>query len=213
MIIADDHVLTANSLFAVIRDHRPQYELVGRAGTAEEAVALCRKVRPDLLLLDTTISGQSEIKIVPQVKQFSPGTRILLYCPTANQHEILAGIRAGADGFLEKTCSEFDFFEALDRVTNGENYLCRKTLAKLLSALRSVVTSETRDPGELTRREREVLELLAAGETSKTVAKKLFIGVSTVESHRANLMEKLGVRNVAELVQHAFKRGLLPGAP
>lgn len=209
ILIADTHLLTADSLFSIISQSRGGCELVGYAKDAVEAVSLCTRLRPDLLLLDVGVSGQSGARIVREIKKATPATRILLYCTTTNENEILDAVRGGADGFLEKSCSRAEFVAAVDRVAAGESHLCARSLNALAKALRRTIGEELRDRKRLTAREKEILLLVAAGNSSKDIAKKLFLGVSTVETHRANLMTKVGARNVARLVQYAFENGLL----
>jgi DNA-binding NarL/FixJ family response regulator len=180
---------------------------MGYASGAAETVSLCGRLKPDLLLLDTSISGQRGARIVREIKKATPTTRILLYCTTTNENEILDALRGGADGFLEKSCSRADFVAAVDRVAAGESHLCARSLNALAKALRRTTGDELRN--KLTAREKEILLLVAAGNSSKEIAKRLFVGVSTVETHRANLMTKIGARNVAQLVQYAFENGLL----
>ena len=209
ILIADTHLLTADSLFSVILQSRGDCELAGYAKGAVETVSLCTRLKPDLLLLDAGVSGQSGARIVREIKKATPATRILLYCTTTNENEILDALRGGADGFLEKSCSRAEFVVAVDRVAAGETHLCARSLNALAKALRQTSGDELRDRNKLTAREKEILLLVAAGNSSKEIAKKLFLGVSTVETHRANLMTKVGARNVAQLVQYAFENGLV----
>jgi DNA-binding NarL/FixJ family response regulator len=209
ILIADTHLLTADSLFSIISQSRGDCELMGYASGAVETVSLCGRLKPDLLLLDTSIFSRSGARIVREIKKATPTTRILLYCTTANENEILDALRDGADGFLEKSCSRADFVAGVDRVAAGESHLCARSLNALVRALRRTTGDELRNRNKLTAREKEILLLVAAGNSSKEIAKKLFLGVSTVETHRANLMTKVRVRNVAQLVQYAFENGLL----
>jgi two-component system, NarL family, response regulator NreC len=209
ILIADSHVLTADSLFSLISQSRGDCELVGHAGNAADMISLCTRLKPDLLLLDTGISGQSGVRLLSEIKEATPATRIVFYCTTANESEILDAMRGGADGFLEKSCSRSEFVAALDRVIAGESHLCARSLNALAKALRRATAHELSDSNKLTMREKEILVLVAAGNSSKEIAKRLFVGVSTVETHRANLMTKIRARNVAQLVQYAFNNGLV----
>jgi len=209
ILIADPHVLTADSLFSIISQGRGDRELIGYASGATHAVSLCSRLKPDLLLLEASISRQNAVAILSKIKKVAPATRILFYCATANENEILDAMRGGADGFLEKSCSRSDFVAAVDRIAAGEIHLCTQSLNALSRALRRTMGRELRDRSGLTEREQEVLALVTAGNSSKEIAKQLFVEVSTVETHRTNLMKKVGARNVAQLVQYAFENGLL----
>jgi DNA-binding NarL/FixJ family response regulator len=210
--IADDHLLTGESLFSMVSQNGHRCELVGEASTAEEAISLCQRFTPDLLLLDLNMPGQGGIALVPKIKRIAPATRILLYCTKANERDVLAALRAGADGFLEETCSRSDFLQAVDCLINGGNYLCPKSVKILaLSLSRTAGQGATRNEGnpQLTPREKEIIAFVAAGHSSKEIASKLFLSVSTIETHRANLMAKIGVRNIAQLIQYALREGLV----
>jgi DNA-binding NarL/FixJ family response regulator len=196
----------------MISHHDTTCELVGEATTGEEAISICQRFRPDLLLLDVDIPGQGGIALIPKIKRVAPDTRILLYCPKASERDVLAALRAGADGFLEKTCSQADFLQAVDRVSKGGNYLCPKSLNALASGLRRTGghgAGRKQDATHLTAREKEIVAFVAAGDSSKEIAKKLFLSVSTIETHRANLMGKIGARNIAQLIQYALREGLV----
>jgi len=210
--IADEHLLTGESLFSIISQNNGTCELVGEASTAGEAISVCQRFTPDLLLLDLNMPGQSGVALVPKIKRITPGTRILLYCAKVNERDVLAALRAGADGFLEETCSRSDFLQAVDRLVNGGSYLCPKSVNALARSLRLTVGqggARTQGNSQLTAREKEIIGFVAAGDSSKEIAKKLFLSVSTVETHRANLMAKIGARNIAQLIQYALREGLV----
>ena len=207
--IADDHVLTRESFFSMISHGGRSCELVAEASTAAEALSICQRLTPDLLLLDVELAGKNAVALVPEIKRLTPGTRVLLYCMTALDGDILAAMRAGADGFLEKTCSRADFLQAVDRLCAGDNYLCPKTVNALAKSLRGKPLEPKHDRPELTAREKEILILIAAGDSSKDIARRLFLSVSTVETHRANMMMKIDARNVAQLIHYGLQSGLV----
>ena len=211
IIIADDHVLTRESLFSMVLQTSRRSELVAEASSVAETLSVIKRFAPDLLLLDVDTPGGSRAELVPEIKRIAPATRILLYCSAVNGQDVLTALHAGADGYLEKTCNRSDFLEAIDRVANGGTYLCPKTVNALAKSLRRRQEDGAGDQGqrELTPREKEIVALIAAGASSKEVAKKLFLSVSTIETHRANLMRKMGARNVAQLVHYALQHGLV----
>jgi DNA-binding NarL/FixJ family response regulator len=186
-------------------------QLVAEAGTAEETTSLCRRFAPDLLLLDANMPGGGGVALVPKLKQIAPTTRILLYCSKTNERDVLAAFRAGADAFLENTCTRAHFFEAISRLADGGSYLCPKSVDALARSLRGTdgQSAGAGQSAQLTTREKEIVRLIAAGDSSKEIAKKLFLSISTVETHRANLMAKIGARNIARLIQYALREGLV----
>jgi len=210
--IADEHLLTGESLFSMVSQNGHRCELVGEASTAEEAISVCQRFTPDLLLLDLNMPGQSGVALVPKIKRIAPATRILLYCAKVNERDVLAALRAGADGFLEETCGRSDFLQAVDRLVNGGSYLCPKSVDALARSLRRTVgqgVAGNQGNSQLTAREKEIIAFVAAGDSSKEIAKKLFLSVSTIETHRANLMAKIGARNIAQLIHYALREGLV----
>ncbi len=194
----------------------PSCDVVAEAGTAAEAIAACREHLPDLLVLDVNMPGRTGVDAVPDIKKASPKTRILLCCGTVTERELLAALQAGADGFMEKSNSRAEFLNAIEQVARGENYLCTKSVNILSKVMRETPNERSGREGKspLTAREKEIIRLIAAGRSSKEIATKLFLSVSTVETHRANLMTKIEAHNVAQLVRYALDNGLMdPAAP
>lgn len=200
IVVVDDHAFMRDLITRELtRSHKP-YDVVAAVGTAAEAVVVCRRLTPDLLLLDVNLPDRTGIAAVPDIRRASPATRILL-CTAVPKEDWLDEARiCGADGFVEKTNTWDDFLAAVDRVIRGQRYFCSGgNLAQNLRANESA---------GLTRREREILKLIAAGLTTKEIAARLFISIPTVETHRSNLLTKTGARNVAGLVRFAMNARL-----
>jgi len=177
------------------------YDVVAAAGTAAEAISICRRLKPDLLVLDIKLPDQTGLAVVPDIRRASPATRILLCTACPTEDWISEADRCGADGFVEKTNTWDDFLLALDRVSRGHRYFCSGGAPRRENTAKPAI--------ELTPREREILKLIAEGMTTKEIAGRLFISIPTVETHRANLMTKTAARNVAGLVRFAMNAGLL----
>ena len=214
IIVVDDHRFMRELISAMLARQEGRYKVVAEKGDAAEAIAACKALAPDLLILDINLPHVSGIDVVPQIRKHAPKTRILLCTAFATDHRMLEALRSGADGFVEKTNSWDDFIEAVERVSGGEHFFRSQRNGALSGpdttdnprALPARVTA-------LSPREKEILTLIAHGESSKEIASKLHIGVGTVETHRARLLSKLKVRNVAGLVAYAFRTGLLRLAP
>ena len=187
-----------------------RYRVVGEGGDAKSAVATCARLRPDLLVLDVNLPDESGIDAVPKLQKASPNTRILLCTAYVTDDRVLDALRSGAHGFVEKTNTWCDFTDAVDRVARGEHYFSSRSNGALgdisSAAQRELAPAST---VALSSREKEVLTCIAHGSTSKEIAQKLGVGVGTVDTHRANLMKKLHIRNVAGLVVFAFRAGLI----
>ena len=207
IVVVDDHVFIRDLISATLSRQCSRYNVLAEVGSAAEAIAACAKLSPDLLILDIHLPDRNGIAAVADLKRVSPATRILLCTAFASEDRILDSIRSGADGFVEKTHTWNDFLEAVDCVNRGERYF-RSTCTSSLST--PADHQRAGDPKlALSPREREVLALIAEGRTSKEIASQLYISVQTVETHRANLMSKVGVHNVAGLVMSAVRTGLV----
>ena len=198
--VVDDHAFMRDLIARELTRNDRHYEVVAAVGTAADAVAVCRRLKPDLLVLDINLPDRTGISAVPDIRRASPATRILLCTAYPKEDWIGNASGCGADGFVEKTNTWDDFLVAVDRVGRGQRYFCSSGVAPAAKKETTTV--------RLTAREREILTTIAAGMTTKEIATKLFISVPTVETHRANLMEKTGARNVAGLVRYAMNAGL-----
>jgi two-component system, NarL family, response regulator NreC len=203
--ICDDHPVVRSGLRRVI-DAEGSLEVTGEAGGAEEALALVRERRPDVLLLDLTMPGRSGIDALPELLDAAPGMKILVLTMQDDPAYVRAAFAAGANGYLVKDAADVDLVKALHEVVNGHRYVHPALGARLVS-LELEDAPNPDDP--LSGREHDVLRLLALGHTNQEIAKKLFISVRTAESHRAKIGEKLGLRTRAELVRYALDTGVL----
>lgn len=197
--VVDDHAFMRDLIARELTRHGKQYDVVATVGSAAEAVTVCQRLTPNLLILYINLPDRTGVAAVPDIRRASPGTRILLCTAFPREDWLNKASDCGADGFVEKTNTWDDFLLAIDRVSRGQRYFCSG------GATQSSGTGET---ARLTPREREILKMIAQGMTTKEIATKLFISVPTVETHRANLMTKTGGRNVAGLVRFAMNAGL-----
>ena len=208
-VVVDDHAFMRELIGARLSREHSRFKVLAEVGDAAAAVAACRRFSPDLVILDINLPDQSGIDAVPELKRVSPGTSILLCTAYATDDRIADAMRSGAEGFVEKTNTWDEFINAVNCVSGGERYF-RSSSPKLrpLSDRDHPRPSPAPNP-PLSQREREVLALIAEGNTSKEIASKLFISLQTVETHRSNLMAKLRVRNMAGMVVYAVQMGLV----
>lgn len=200
IVVVDDHAFMRDLIARELTRNDGHYEVVAAVGTAADAVAVCRRLKPDLLVLDINLPDQTGVAAVPELRRASPATRILLCTAYPKEDWFGEATSCGAEGFVEKTNTWDDFLVAVDRVSGGQRYFCAD--GKRDSA------KEQSNSVRLTPREREILKLIAHGLTTKEIAAKLFISIPTVETHRSNLMSKTGGRNMADLVRFAIDAGL-----
>jgi DNA-binding NarL/FixJ family response regulator len=209
VVLADDHVLFRHGLKKILSQHG-RVEVVGEAGNGLELLHLLNKVRPDLIILDISMPQLRGIEAISEIKKIHADAGILILTMHSEPDYIIQGVTAGADGYLLKEDAERDLFSAIDVVAGGGIYLSHLVSAETLRDWAQIRRGErsTKETDQLTVREREILKLIAEGRTSKEIGDLLSISFRTVERHRANMMEKLGVNKTADLVRLAIKKGL-----
>jgi DNA-binding NarL/FixJ family response regulator len=214
IVVVDDHIFMRDLISATLSRQPTCYTVLASVGTAGAAIRACQEFEPDLLILDINLPDQSGIDAIPEIKRVSPQTHILLCTAFPTIDRLGEALLAGAKGFVEKTNTWDDFLGAVNRVGRGEQYFSSKSSGVTPLSRAALEQRSKRYVGTpLSPRESEVIRLIAQGCTSKEIASKLFISVATVETHRTNLMSKLGVRNVAGLVLYAFQTGLVETEP
>jgi len=203
IVVVDDHPIVRQGLVATL-DDETDFQVVGAASSAEEAVTLVGQQRPDLVLLDLELPGMSGVEAIPRLREASPSTRILVFTAYDTDERVLSAVRAGAGGYLLKGAAVTEITSAIRAVAGGGTALAPSAAAKLADAVRA-----PRGAGPLTAREREVLRLVAQGFPGKQIAGALGISERTVKFHTASLIRKLGADNRAQAVALAAQRGLL----
>jgi two-component system response regulator NreC len=190
-----------------VLDAEADIETVGEAENAERAVFEAMEHRPDVVLMDVTMPGQSGIEALPALLQSVPDTRVLMLSMQDDPGYVRAAFEAGASGYVLKEAADSEVVAAVRAVASGEQYVHPSLGARLVAAEADERRRAEADP--LSDREREVLRLLALGHTNQEIASMLYISVRTAETHRAHIMQKLRLSSRAELVRHALEEGLL----
>lgn len=205
VLIVDDHAVVRTGL-RLLLEREDDFEVVGEAGTADEGVRAARLEKPDVVLLDVVMPGRSGIDVCDEVVQASKG-RVLVLSMQDDPTYVRAAFAAGASGYMLKEAADTELVQAVREVAGGGRYVHPTLGARLAQAEVEAARRAANDP--LSEREREVLRLLALGHTNQEIAKSLFISVRTAETHRAHIMQKLGLGTRAELVRYALANGLL----
>lgn len=210
VVLADDHSIVRMGLRSVIEGD-PDVDVVGEAATGLEAVAVCHDLQPDVVVLDVAMPTLNGIDAIASIQKGSPGTRALILSMHSDESYVLRALGAGARGYLLKDSAEHDVLPAIHAVAAGASYLSPAIARTLLEDyVRSLRQRGLQDSYELlTERERQVLQLLAEGRANKEVAQVLNLAVSTVDSHRANLMQKLNLHSTAEIVLYAMRKRII----
>ncbi|MBI3362993.1 MAG: response regulator transcription factor [Chloroflexi bacterium] len=217
VLLADDHAVLRAGLKALLAT-QPDLEPVGEAGDGAEAVRLAESLQPDVLLLDVTMPGNDGFAALRAVRQRVPGVRVLLLTMHENETLLREALRLGASGYVLKKAAESELLTAIRAVARGEAFVDPAMTKAMIegylgtepqiSNLKSQTPKGTQTDG-LTAREVEVLKLTAEGYTNKEIAEKLVISVKTVETHKAHIAEKLGLKSRVEWLRYAREKGLL----
>lgn len=198
ILLVDDHQLVRDGLHSRLGE-TPGICVVGEAGTGAEALALTAKLQPDLVLLDIGLPDMSGLDVAAQLPAVAPHTRALMLSMYDNREYVISAIRAGAAGYVLKDASSKEIIAAIRAVAAGGSYYS----APLTTAL----ATGGSEPPLLTEREREILILVAQGNSNKRIAQQLDVSVRTVETHRLNLRKKLGIETPAGLIRYALQQG------
>jgi two-component system, NarL family, response regulator NreC len=206
VLVVDDHAVVRAGLRRVL-DAEPDLETVGEAPNAERAVFEALESKPDVVLLDVVMPGKSGIDGTPAILQALPGVKVLMLSMQDDPSYVREAFEAGASGYVLKEAAGTDVVDAIRAVAAGERYVHPALGARLIAAESEERKRAESDP--LSEREREVLRLLALGHTNQEIAALLYISVRTAETHRAHIMQKLGLSSRAELVRYALDHGLV----
>jgi two-component system response regulator NreC len=207
-LIADDHGVLRAALRALL-NARPELEVVGEAADGNEVLRLTGELHPALVLMDISMPGRSGIETTRELKQMRPEAHVLILTVHEDEELLREAIRAGASGYVVKRALESELLNAIAAVMRGDLYVHPVMTRALVADLTNSTAASTDGHGEqLTPRELQVLALIAKGYTNVQVADSLMLSVRTVESHRANIMGKLGLHNRAELVRYAMAHRL-----
>lgn len=204
VLLADDHQIVRESLRALLE--REGYKVVGEASNGQEAVKLAETLRPDVAVLDISMAVLNGLDAAMEIQKVSPRTKAIFLTVHDEDPYLLNALRAGARGYVIKTHAAQELLQAIREATRGGVYLSPEVSRAVVQAYQN----KTELPSEpLSPRERQVLQLIAEGKSTKEAAQVLNISVKTAETHRTRIMEKLDIHETASLVRYAIRRGLL----
>lgn len=209
ILLVDDHAVLRAGLRALL-EAEPGFQVVGEAGTGEEGVRLAGQTRPDVVVMDLSMPGMGGLEAVRQIAALDQGARVLVLTMHGEEEHLLPVLEAGGSGYVTKKSADEELIEAIHTVARGDVFLYPSGAKLLLRGLKAKAEPGEDDPlDRLTEREREVLSYTVEGFSSSEIGKKLFISPKTVDTYRARIMEKLGLRHRSELVRFALRKGLL----
>jgi len=210
VMIVDDHPLVREGIRSIVAGEEG-FEIVAEAGSGEEAVEVAGQLRPDVVILDLSMPGEGGLSAVARLREVAPTARSLVLSVHDHPEYVLEAVRAGAQGYIRKDTSPAELRQAIRTVHRGEAFFSSPVARQLSAAVRQeTLRGEQGEKLErLTDRERQVLAGIAAGSTSKIIARQLGLSPRTVEAYRENLMRKLAIRTVAGLTRFAVESGLV----
>jgi DNA-binding NarL/FixJ family response regulator len=208
VLLADEHTLVRSGIRALL-EKVPEVEIVAEAGDGREALHLIKLHQPDVALIDMALPKLNGLEVAARVGKNFPGVRITILSMYASDGHVWQALRSGAVGYLLKSAEIADLEQAIKAAARGETYLSPPISRQVIKDYARHADNEGTQSDRLTPRQREVLQLIAEGYTTKAIAQGLKISVKTVETHRAQLMERLGIHDVAGLVRYAIQIGLV----
>lgn len=210
ILIADDHRLVREGLKALL-ESQSDIEIVGEASDGHETIKKTKELQPDIVLMDISMPNLNGLEATRTIRRKYPNTKVLILTMHLNDEYIFQSLQLGASGYLLKENAAEDLINAIRSVQEGNSYLSPSISKTVIEAyLRKRTTGKGGSAFEvLTAREREILQLIAEGFTNKEIGKKLYISTKTVEAHRAHIMKKLDIHEVAKLVRFAIQKGLV----
>ena len=207
ILLADDHNVVRQGLRSLL-DSQPDFKVIGEACNGQEAVQMTQQLNPTVVVLDLMMPGLNGLEVTRQIKSL---TRVLILSMHANEGYVLEALKNGAYGYILKDSTAEELIQAVRLVSEGRHYLSAPFSDQAISAYIQRSTSSRSDPYDtLTNREREILQLVAEGNSASEISSLLSISPRTVETHRANLMRKLELNSQVDLIRFAIRKGILP---
>lgn len=210
ILLCDDHAVIRRGLRLVLEQHE-DFEVVGEASDGREAVQKAEELKPDIVVLDITMPNMNGIEAARQITAKQPAISIIVLSMHADEAFVLKALKAGARGYVLKEASEGDLVQAIRCVSEGKSFFS-PTVSRMLvqDYVRRLQAKDVEDSYDLlTAREREILQLVAEAKTNKDIANLLNLSLYTVETHRSNIMEKLNLHSVPELMLYAVRKGVI----
>jgi DNA-binding NarL/FixJ family response regulator len=213
VILADDHILVRKGIKAMLESEK-DIEVVAEAGDGQEALESARNLKPDIMVLDIRMPGMTGLEAATQLKHYAPSTKAVILSMHDSEEYVLQALGAGAHGYLLKDIDKSEFVKALKQIHGGSKYFSgavSNVLANQLLGKKPLpqVDFSVNDPYHFTKKEREILRMIIDGKQNKDIADTFGKSVRTIETHRFNIMKKMGVNNGVDMVNKAVKENLL----
>jgi two-component system, NarL family, response regulator NreC len=208
IVLVESHLMMRDGLRSLL-EKKSDFEVVGEAENGKQAIELAVEMKPDVVILDINLPIINGIEVTREIVIQNLNSKVIILSAQSEEKCVLEGISAGASGYVLKVCEFRELVNAINAVVNGMDYLCPQVASLFVKGFRNT-NSNSSHLGKpiLTKRERVVLQLIAEGYSSKEIASTLFLSARTVTSHRQNIMDKIGYRDIAMLTKYAIREGL-----
>ncbi|MHC4855324.1 MAG: response regulator [Planctomycetota bacterium] len=208
VLLVDDHEIMREGISALLRRYS-EFEVVGQAADGRRALEMASQLKPDIIIMDVGMPNLNGVDATKQLLSMNPELKIMALSTHSDGAIVAKMIKAGAKGYILKESAFEELVEGLNTLQDGRTFLCNKISKVVFSDYVDLVTNpKVMDGDGLSGREREVLQLVAEGHTTKQIAEILNLSTKTIDSHREHIMEKLGIRNVAGLTRYAIRQGM-----
>lgn len=211
VLLTDDHKLIRDGISSML-ENTVDIEVIGSVSSGEESINATRQNRPDVILMDIMMHGMTGIEATRWIKEFDPTIKIVLVTMEISKEYVSAGIKSGVDGYLPKDVDKETLLEAVRTVHAGGRFFndaIMKLVFEDFYSNEKLKSTDKKLPNDLTKREHEILGLVASGRTNKEVAEALFISIKTVETHKTHILDKLGLKNTTALIKYAIKNNII----
>ena len=209
VLVADDHTILRQGIKALL-DNQEGIEVIGEAKDGREALAIIEETLPDVILMDIAMPGLNGLEATRRIKKKFPRMKVLVLTMYTNEEYIFQILNAGANGYLVKETAFQDLISAIKAVYKNEAFMSPSISKKVINSyIKRAQDDEEKTCEILTTREREILQLIAEGHSSKKIAELLFISPKTVETHRTHIMDKLNIHNRTGLIKYAIRKGMV----
>jgi DNA-binding NarL/FixJ family response regulator len=208
ILIADNHKLFHEALSSLL-SREPNIEVVGQAEDGRSAVKLTEELQPDVITMEVSMPNLNGIESTRQITNKMPKVKVIALSASRDKRSVCEMLKAGASGYVTKECASQELIVAIRSVISNQRYICSQVSGIVIDGYINRITSADDSVySKLTSREREVLQLIAEGKTTKAIAKELYVSAKTIEWHRSQIMNKLGIQSMAELIKYAINEGL-----
>lgn len=208
ILVVDDHEIMREGMCALLKRH-PDLEVVGQAAEGRTAMEMAKELRPDVVIMDVSMPNLNGIEATCQIISNNPNIKIMALSAHSDGISVAKMIKAGAKGYMLKESAFAELITGLNAIKDNQTYLCSKISHLMFTEYVNMLTeSDESDPYNLTQREKEILQLIAEGHSSKSVGKILHLSSKTIDCHREKIMKKLNIHNIADLTKYAIRERL-----